>query len=1268
MSDIGPETQLNMAPTLMSLDIPKDVGDWLTRSNALSAKHIKRSKNGADSVEVDQSGAQDIVDGTTVCRVMNHYSKDNNQVPSVENLKDERTAGARLHNWNMLTVGLAEFGVQLDPDMKGLIVGGDTDVVVDVLRELRDKTQNGARRRRPSADTGKASRRPSVDAGQQGGGDSSSEVSLDLKKLDTCQNLEESSNALDFLVISMCKKLGVRAKQAAALLTANTKYLSHMMEKGIKGSFDAVDAWYAEVFKNNSLLADLMASHPSTIPFVLSTLKWAFTSENEESAQWMCRIFANLAKSLQQANLGHVLHEWLVQSSSGQQSGLTTLVKCLKVHPDTADSVYGVIMQLGETRLPEVFEKHLPRLLGPQEYMELVAGFLPVLRTGRSAKGEVLLGRGGLVPALVSLTIKFGGSENTDECRVEAFGLLANLWSECAEELAERKETLDSTLDVLKKGTRASSTSVAHEAQTQLFTILDALGGVSNNDGLNAVYRTLVFIMLELPNSDPLHGQLSQQLAERLRKNTALSPSIVVEPLVKQLGLQAATEPELEFLVVIAGHNRLGRQHGAMIVEVLGTTWAESKESGIRTQAGDAAITLVGRFRNDTVMAQAIGKMSKAMLAVFGKPDERSKAGCAELLGRVAQLGGNAIATSIASEATDAVGRYGDHDKLEALINKLGGPPAKAAQPPKEPNPPKGQRKPSAGQRRSSARDRQAQEPAWEGDDANVREVPKEPARGRAAGRAKPNEKPSRPDVIDTKPERETKPRRERRVVSKSPTDRHRETTASPPPRVARRESMKENVNDSEETEEQRAVRKKQQAKLRAKRLDELRAIKQKREDEAAGKALEEQNKRARSADIKEQLAKQRQRDYERNMADRAARKKAEYDRQLEEEANPEKPIRSAPDKLASSKKPFWERESAEEAFINKCVNKYPHDQRIAAREVCEVFMDIVDCAIDPAAHFKKEAEKKKEGEKKNRPPRNVRKKRRTPSVEPSEKGDTSGSEGEAEELLQARLDKEKARLERAERAHAKIAAYRERRAAELHEMAEADKKLDAMKKHEVDKKKQEDRRRRDEKKEEVRRWREQQAVEEREKKKDEDKREQAHKRERARLVQEYLDRKDRREQKKKVDMETIQHDKDEEEANKVETANIAEAGAKAEKKKRKKKEDAKKTVKNDAPKEGKADVEKEAGPSSVEVEAKEEAVVEPKAEAEKVEEAEKPEEKPEPAAESAAEQPAGDSAKTDKVVAPDGTEEDWSIQAAPAEASGEGDEAAAAGEEAAAE
>ena len=96
-----------------------------------------------------------------------------------------------------------------------------------------------------------------------------------------------------------------------------------------------------------------------------------------------------------------------------------------------------------------------------------------------------------------------------------------------------------------------------------------------------------------------------------------------------------------------------------------------------------------------------------------------------------------------------------------------------------------------------------------------------------------------------------------------------------------------------------------------------------------------------------------------------------------------------------------------------------------------------------------------------------------------------------------------------------------------------------------------------------VREWREKQYQEEKEKEQEKKKAEFEHKRERQQLVKDYLDRKERRELKKQakptmmlelglieellmpivrgqVDMETIEHDKDEEEANQVETASLA--------------------------------------------------------------------------------------------------------------------------------
>jgi len=54
--------------------------------------------------------------------------------------------------------------------MKGLIVGGDTDVIIDILRELQSKTDKPTRNRRASQETRQSSAQSSRSRGNNAGG------------------------------------------------------------------------------------------------------------------------------------------------------------------------------------------------------------------------------------------------------------------------------------------------------------------------------------------------------------------------------------------------------------------------------------------------------------------------------------------------------------------------------------------------------------------------------------------------------------------------------------------------------------------------------------------------------------------------------------------------------------------------------------------------------------------------------------------------------------------------------------------------------------------------------------------------------------------------------------------------------------------------------------------------------------------------------------------------------------------------------------------
>jgi hypothetical protein len=45
---------------------------------------------------------------------------------------------ARLYNWNILTERLKKIGVELDSDIKSLVVGGDLEMISEVLKDIYD--------------------------------------------------------------------------------------------------------------------------------------------------------------------------------------------------------------------------------------------------------------------------------------------------------------------------------------------------------------------------------------------------------------------------------------------------------------------------------------------------------------------------------------------------------------------------------------------------------------------------------------------------------------------------------------------------------------------------------------------------------------------------------------------------------------------------------------------------------------------------------------------------------------------------------------------------------------------------------------------------------------------------------------------------------------------------------------------------------------------------------------------------------------------------
>ena len=69
--------------------------------------------------------------------------------------------------------------------------------------------------------------------------------------------LYDTESVLEFVLVSLCKSLKIKPKQAAGLLTNNNQYLVHACVKGLKGNFEPVIAWYKLILQDSRHLVEL---------------------------------------------------------------------------------------------------------------------------------------------------------------------------------------------------------------------------------------------------------------------------------------------------------------------------------------------------------------------------------------------------------------------------------------------------------------------------------------------------------------------------------------------------------------------------------------------------------------------------------------------------------------------------------------------------------------------------------------------------------------------------------------------------------------------------------------------------------------------------------------------------------------------------------------------------------------------------------------------------------------------------------------------------
>jgi hypothetical protein len=68
----------------------------------------------------------------------------------------------------------------------------------------------------------------------------------------------ETESSLELILNTLCRSFSMKPKQAAALLTNNNQFLIHSIVKGVKGNYEPLIGWYADLKKHMKHMISLL--------------------------------------------------------------------------------------------------------------------------------------------------------------------------------------------------------------------------------------------------------------------------------------------------------------------------------------------------------------------------------------------------------------------------------------------------------------------------------------------------------------------------------------------------------------------------------------------------------------------------------------------------------------------------------------------------------------------------------------------------------------------------------------------------------------------------------------------------------------------------------------------------------------------------------------------------------------------------------------------------------------------------------------------------
>lgn len=242
----------------MNFTIDERIYKWLLSLEVIKPEGRKLKGSSPILIELSLSTSLSLESGVLFARLLKALlSKSLSQtndfpLASLDSLKEFSTPTSRLYNWNILSDAYKLIGLELDFNTKSLIVAGDKNSVLGFLVDLYQKIVIGAAESKENEGFFEDFEELAVNSSnfvgksflkKNGIGDS-----LDLMNVDLEVELNQTQGLLEFFIVCVGRHMALTAKQATSLFAKGSKYLAHVVIKGLKGQYEPIVTYLQEVY------------------------------------------------------------------------------------------------------------------------------------------------------------------------------------------------------------------------------------------------------------------------------------------------------------------------------------------------------------------------------------------------------------------------------------------------------------------------------------------------------------------------------------------------------------------------------------------------------------------------------------------------------------------------------------------------------------------------------------------------------------------------------------------------------------------------------------------------------------------------------------------------------------------------------------------------------------------------------------------------------------------------------------------------------------